>query len=150
MQIKTTGCYDEHMTAEKNNLSESAYRVTQKGATEPPFSGQLLKEDRDGTYHCVVCDAPLFSSETKFDSGSGWPSFTAAVDEEHVALSKDTSLGMERTEVICASCGAHLGHVFPDGPSEHPDGSAADGNRFCINSCALDFASDETSSSPES
>lgn len=132
-------------TNNTNNLSDEAYKVTQEKATEPPFSGDLLKEDRDGVFHCVVCGESLFSSDRKFDSGSGWPSFTAAVDDERVSLSKDTSLGMERTEVTCGNCGAHLGHVFPDGPSEHPDGTPADGNRFCINSCALDFDSKDMS-----
>lgn len=134
----------KEMKQNKDNLSSDAYRVTQEAATEPPFSGKLLEEYRDGMYHCVVCGETLFSSETKFDSGSGWPSFTAATDKDQVALSKDTSHGMERTEVTCTNCGAHLGHVFPDGPSEHPDGSTADGNRFCINSCALDFTPKDT------
>lgn len=133
-----------------SHLSNEAYQVTQEKATEAPFSGDLLKEDRDGVFRCVVCGQSLFSSDKKFNSGSGWPSFTAAVDQERITLKKDTSLGMERTEVTCAGCGAHLGHVFPDGPTEHPDGSAAEGNRFCINSCALDFAFDNTSGSHES
>lgn len=125
-----------------DHLSNEAYQVTQKKATEPPFSGDLLKEGRDGVYRCIVCDNPLFSSETKYDSGSGWPSFAAAVNEKLITLKKDKSIGMERTEVICSNCGAHLGHVFDDGPEKLADGSPAEGKRYCINSCALNFSTD--------
>lgn len=122
-----------------DHLDTQAHEVTQKGATEPPFSGKLLKEDRDGVYNCIVCGQKLFSSETKFDSGSGWPSFTAAVDERKVTTRTDSSLGMDRTEVLCSSCEAHLGHVFPDGPKKLKNGAPATGDRFCINSAALRF-----------
>lgn len=126
------------MTNKDNNLdhlSEEARRVTQEEATEAPFSGDLLKEERDGMYHCVVCDQPLFPSDTKFKSGSGWPSFYAAVDDGSITLQPDKSLATERTEVRCGSCGAHLGHVFADGPEPT-------GKRFCINSCSLQFSPD--------
>ena len=127
-----------------NNLTEMSQRVTQEAATEPPFSGELLKEDRDGMYHCIVCDHELFSSETKFDSGSGWPSFYEAVTDKNIQLKPDGYLGMKRTEVQCGNCGAHLGHVFNDGPKESPDGTPASGKRFCVNSCSLEFSPNES------
>lgn len=126
----------------KPELSDQARRVTQEGATEPPFSGHLLNNKADGMYHCVVCGEPLFSSDTKYDSGSGWPSFYAAAEEEKIRLIEDNSLGMKRTEVRCGNCDAHLGHVFPDGPEKLPDGRDGTGQRFCINSCALSFSED--------
>ena len=110
------------------------YRVAREGGTEPAFTGEYVHTEEDGTYHCAVCGASLFSSETKFDSGSGWPSFTDAV-KEAVKLFEDDSLGMRRTEVRCAKCDAHLGHVFPDGPVKN--GRTCD--RFCINSVSLDL-----------
>ena len=105
-----------------------------EGATEPAFSGELLHEHRTGGFMCKNCGATLFSSTTKFDSGSGWPSFTEPADRENVTLTQDSSHGMVRTEVSCAQCGAHLGHVFDDGPVE------AGGQRYCINSACLDFS----------
>jgi peptide-methionine (R)-S-oxide reductase len=111
-------------------LSDEAYQVARCGGTEPPFTGKYWDTKTPGTYHCVCCDAPLFSSETKYDSGSGWPSFYAPVTEAAVAEQTDRSHGMIRTEIICANCDAHLGHVFPDGPPPT-------GLRYCLNSAVL-------------
>ena len=113
-------------------LSPESYRVTQKAGTEPPFCGNLLDNRKEGTYVCVVCGLPLFSSEDKFDSGTGWPSFLREVDPAHVKRETDRSLGMERVGIECARCGAHLGHVFPDGPPPT-------GERHCLNSASLAF-----------
>ena len=101
--------------------------------TEAPFTGKYWNEKKKGVYVCSNCGLELFSSDTKFDSGSGWPSFDAPVNREHVKLIEDTSHGMVRTEVVCARCGEHLGHVFNDGPKE------TTGKRFCINSCDIDL-----------
>lgn len=115
------------------DLDELQYQVTQEKATEAPFSGKLLYNKAEGTYACVACGNPLFSSQTKYDSGSGWPSFWSSLAEGNVKKSVDSSHGMSRTEVSCAECGAHLGHVFEDGPQPS-------GERFCINSASLNFA----------
>jgi peptide-methionine (R)-S-oxide reductase len=116
----------------KKELTPEQYQVARQCGTEPPFSGKYWNLHDDGTYHCVCCDAKLFSSGTKFESGSGWPSFYAPIDENNLKMIDDTSHGMRRVEVQCAQCGAHLGHVFPDGPTPT-------GLRFCINSASLNF-----------
>lgn len=113
-------------------LSKLQYDVTQNGGTERAFSGVYWDVKDDGTYHCIVCDEELFDSDTKFESGSGWPSFFEAIDPSKVTIKEDHSHGMVRTEALCANCGAHLGHVFPDGPQPT-------GDRFCMNSASLNL-----------
>lgn len=113
-------------------LPPEQYRVCRRKGTEPPFSGRLYEENRPGTYKCVCCGNGLFSSEAKYDSGTGWPSFHTPISEHSLAVKQDDSLGMRRTEVLCARCDAHVGHVFDDGP--RPTGL-----RYCTNSICLDF-----------
>lgn len=119
----------------KNKIGELAFSVTQNKDTEVPFSGEYVHTKEAGLYKCVVCGEELFSSNAKFDSGTGWPSFDQAIPGKTKEVIDD-SHGMRRVEVVCAKCGAHLGHVFNDGPEE------TTGQRFCINSCSLDFRSE--------
>jgi peptide-methionine (R)-S-oxide reductase len=112
------------------SLTRPQYEVLRKAGTERAFTGEYVNEKTPGMYDCAGCGSPLFSSDTKFDSGTGWPSFTDPAVAEAVELHTDRSYGMSRTEVICKRCGGHLGHVFPDGPG-------ASGERYCINGCAL-------------
>jgi peptide-methionine (R)-S-oxide reductase len=117
----------------REQLTPEQYRVTRKHGTERAFTGEYHDEKREGTYLCVGCGTPLWGSDTKYDSGTGWPSFWAPVAEENIETEEDRTLFMRRTEVHCAVCGAHQGHVFPDGPRDHG------GQRYCINSASLKF-----------
>jgi peptide-methionine (R)-S-oxide reductase len=117
-------------------LTPEQYAVTRQKGTERAFTGRYWSTKDDGVYRCACCGAELFRSDTKFDSGTGWPSFTAPIAGDRVKLIEDLSHGMRRIEVTCAACDAHLGHVFPDGP-------APTGERYCMNSCSLDLVKDE-------
>ena len=116
----------------QDELTPEQYEVLRRKGTEPPFSGAYVYNKESGMYRCAACGAELFASDTKFDSGTGWPSFTEPAVKANVKTEDDTSHGMRRTEVMCAACGGHLGHVFPDGPGPT-------GLRYCINSLSLDF-----------
>jgi peptide-methionine (R)-S-oxide reductase len=126
---------DETLKKENPEL----YRIAREGGTERPGSSPLLSASKDGVFHCAVCNAPLFKGEKKFDSGTGWPSFTDPISKEAIKYVEDDSHGIHRTEVRCANCDAHLGHVFPDGPRREEDGpnDADRHNRYCINGVCL-------------
>lgn len=126
MSRKTEEEWEEKLTPEQ-------YRVMREKGTEPAFSGEYLDLKEGGVYRCAACGAELFSSDAKFDSGTGWPSFTEPANLEHIELKEDTSLGMIRTEVLCRNCGSHLGHLFDDGPEDKG------GKRYCINSVCMQF-----------
>ena len=122
----------------REQLTPEQYEVTRNAGTERAFTGPYWDEKAKGMYRCVCCGSELFSSNTKFDSGTGWPSFTEPANLEHVELRPDNSLFMRRTEVVCKNCDAHLGHVFDDGPTDRG------GQRYCINGCALELDREQT------
>lgn len=119
----------------KQKLTPEQYKVVREKGTEIAFTGKFVDHHADGTYICAACGHELFPSDTKFESGTGWPSFTNPINQQNVELHTDSSFGMARTEVTCSNCEAHLGHVFPDGPADKG------GQRYCINSISLDFKS---------
>ena len=123
----------------RERLSPEQFEVLRKSATEPAWSGDLLHVDSEGVFRCAGCEAELFSTDNKFESGSGWPSFDRAMKDGTIEQHSDRSFGMARTEILCARCGGHLGHVFNDGPTET-------GERFCVNSLSLSFSPEEDKS----
>ena len=124
------------LSSSLEQLTEIQRYVTQGHGTEPPYTGKLLHNRRDGIYHCLVCNAPLFYSDTKYDSGCGWPSFYQPVHHDAIKYLTDNTHGMERVEIRCSNCEAHLGHVFPDGPQPT-------GKRYCVNSASMSFIDGE-------
>lgn len=120
----------------KKKLNDDEYEVLRNKGTEAPFSGEYVDNHQKGMYRCKACGAELFSSDQKFDSGTGWPSFTDFTKAGNVTTQSDDSYGMRRTEILCKNCGGHLGHVFDDGPKEQG------GKRYCVNSCSLQFEGD--------
>ena len=130
--IRSSGRVQKSEREWREELTPAQYEVLRQKGTEPPFAGRYVYEKRDGTYRCAACGTALFGSDTKFESGTGWPSFTEPADRANVELHDDFSYGMHRVEVMCAACGGHLGHVFDDGPG-------ATGERFCINSASLEL-----------
>ena len=126
----------KHDNEWKDQLTPEQYYVTRQCGTERPFSGQYLKCDDNGTYQCVCCGNDLFSSDTKFESGTGWPSFYAPINDTSLSRKSDESMSMPRVEIVCSNCDAHLGHVFPDGPNPT-------GMRYCVNSTSLHLEHDK-------
>jgi peptide-methionine (R)-S-oxide reductase len=131
-EIEKTGKIHKTEAEWRALLTPQQFHVMREKGTDAPFTGALLNNHGDGVYHCAACDAPLFTSDKKFESGSGWPSFWLPVSAEAIEAHEDNSLGMQRIEVTCRQCGAHLGHLFPDGPKPT-------GMRYCLNSTSLDF-----------
>ena len=125
----------------RERLEPAQFQVLRRGATEPAWSGEFLHVDSDGVFHCAGCDSPLFSTQNKFDSGSGWPSFDRAKADGTIIEHTDRSFGMARTEIVCARCGGHLGHVFPDGPTDT-------GLRYCVNSLSLTYEPESDPADP--
>lgn len=133
-EMKTTENTGKTDKQWKQELTPEQYKVLRDCGTEPAFTGEFYNHKEDGTYTCAACGAELFASDTKYDSGSGWPSFYAAIDKEAIKEVADNSYGMRRIEIKCAKCDSHLGHIFPDGPKPT-------GMRYCVNSVSLDFKS---------
>lgn len=127
---------DSERLSPETDLTEMQRYVTQQRGTEPPFTGKLLHNKQEGVYHCLICNAPLFLSDSKYESGCGWPSFYQPVGDDAIRYIEDDSHGMQRIEIRCNSCDAHLGHVFPDGPQPT-------GERYCVNSASLNFSDDD-------
>jgi len=135
----------DYQIRKDEELSPELYRVAREKGTEAPFTGKYWDNHEKGIYKCAVCGTELFSSDTKFDSGTGWPSFMEPADLENVELREDNSMGMKRTEVVCKNCGAHLGHLFDDLPAQAGGPSEKGGKRYCINSVCLNLEKESNS-----